>query len=75
MSVFNSAGTGSVGGKSLWDAAKEVVANREKGKLILYICTHLSFVLLAETAPTESNTVLFVGSRSGVGVLEKKANF
>ncbi len=39
-----------VGGKSLWDAAREIVANREQ----------------AEAIPTESNTVLFVGSRNGV---------
>ncbi|CAF1602955.1 unnamed protein product [Rotaria sp. Silwood1] len=40
---------GGVGGKSLWDAAKDIVTSREK----------------AETLPTESNTVLFVGSRTG----------
>ncbi|CAF0962049.1 unnamed protein product [Adineta steineri] len=37
-------------GKSLWDAARDIVASREQ----------------AETLPTVSNTVLFVGSRSGV---------
>ncbi|CAF3621382.1 unnamed protein product [Adineta steineri] len=36
-------------GKSLWDAARDIVASREQ----------------AETLPTVSNTVLFVGSRSG----------
>ncbi|CAF5168392.1 unnamed protein product, partial [Rotaria magnacalcarata] len=40
---------GGGGGKSLWDAAREIAASREK----------------AETLPTESNTILFVGSRTG----------
>ncbi|CAF2015439.1 unnamed protein product [Rotaria magnacalcarata] len=42
-------GGGGGGGKSLWDAAREIAASREK----------------AETLPTESNTILFVGSRTG----------
>ncbi|CAF1075833.1 unnamed protein product [Rotaria sordida] len=41
--------SGGIGGKSLWDAARDIVTSREK----------------AETLPTESNTVLFVGSRTG----------
>ncbi|CAF1153852.1 unnamed protein product [Adineta ricciae] len=40
---------GGSSGKSLWDAAREIVASREQ----------------AETLPTESNTILFAGSRSG----------
>ncbi len=59
---YNSGGSG----KSLWDAARDIVASREQGKFIQYICFHYIFLLLAETLPTESNTVLFVGSRNGV---------
>lgn len=44
--------TTSTGGKSLWDAAQEMVATERQGR--------------AETIVTESNTVLFVGSRNGV---------
>ncbi|UJR09973.1 hypothetical protein I4U23_014197 [Adineta vaga] len=40
---------GGSGGKSLWDAARDIVASREQ----------------AETLPTESNTVLLVGSHGG----------
>jgi hypothetical protein len=60
-------GGGGGGGKSLWDAAREIVTSREQGKstnmfsIIKFLC-----FFLAEIVPTESNTVLFVGSRNGV---------